>query len=177
MDILDGFFAWAWLRHHNTLSWYIRPFFLVPFCFFSYRRSWKGIATTLVALATSMFWFPAPENPNPQVLAFLAAEEEFLTSPWTLSKWMQTLLVPLSLTLLGLAFWKRSLWYGLGIINLIAVAKLVWSILYGSTSGWAVLPPMLIGLIVCNAAIIFGVRWIEKRQHQETSPIQENNPA
>ncbi|MBN1430408.1 MAG: hypothetical protein JXB07_18710 [Anaerolineae bacterium] len=177
MDILNDFFAWAWLRHHNILSWYIRPFFLVPFCYFSYRRSWKGIAATIVALATSMFWFPTPDNPDPRVIAFLATEKEFLTGPWTTGKWVQTLLVPLSLILLGMAFWKRSLWYGLGIVNFIAVTKQLWSILYGGESGWAVLPPMLIGLIICNAAIILGVNRTEKRRHQEISRSKENNPA
>ena len=28
----DEFAAWAWARHHNELSWYIRPLFLLPFC-------------------------------------------------------------------------------------------------------------------------------------------------
>ena len=57
--------SWAWARHHNVLSWYIRPVFFLPFCFFAYRRSWAGILATLVALATSMAWFPAPTNPDP----------------------------------------------------------------------------------------------------------------
>ena len=35
----DEFTAWAWERHHNILSWYIRPLFLLPFCYFAYRRS------------------------------------------------------------------------------------------------------------------------------------------
>ena len=30
------FVAWAWGRHHNVLSWYIRPLFFLPFCFFAY---------------------------------------------------------------------------------------------------------------------------------------------
>lgn len=29
-DLLD----WAFARHHNQLSWYIRPIFIIPFCFF-----------------------------------------------------------------------------------------------------------------------------------------------
>jgi hypothetical protein len=164
MDTLTDFLSWAWLRHHNILSWYIRPFFVIPFCYFAYRRSWKGIVGTLIALATSLFWFPAPKNPDPQVLAFLAAEEAFLTSPWTPGKWIQIILVPSSLMLLGLAFWKRSLWYGLGIINFIAITKQIWSILYGGAAGWAVLPPMLLGLIACNTFVYFGVKWVQNRQ-------------
>ena len=52
--------SWAWDRHHNILSWYVRPLFLLPFCFFAWRRSWVGTIGTVVALLTSMAWFPAP---------------------------------------------------------------------------------------------------------------------
>lgn len=64
MEWLNELAAWAWARHHNELSWYIRPLFLLPFAYFSNRRSGWGIALTLVALATSMAWFPAPEHPS-----------------------------------------------------------------------------------------------------------------
>ena len=80
------FVAWAWERHHNVLSWYIRPLFFLPFCFFAYKRSLSGMTLTLVALATSMFWFPAPERSDPQVLEFLAVEREYLTGDWTTAK-------------------------------------------------------------------------------------------
>ena len=63
---LDEFGDWAWDRHHNILSWYIRALFLLPFCFFAYRRSFLGITLTLVALATSMFWFSARIAPTPE---------------------------------------------------------------------------------------------------------------
>nr|WP_320022777.1 hypothetical protein [uncultured Draconibacterium sp.] len=33
------FFYWVFERHHNQLSWYIRPLFLIPFCYFAYKRS------------------------------------------------------------------------------------------------------------------------------------------
>ncbi len=78
------FVAWAWERHHNVLSWYIRPLFLLPFCYFAYRRSLLGMTLTLLALATSMFWFPAPAEASPAVNEMLAAEREYLTADWTL---------------------------------------------------------------------------------------------
>jgi hypothetical protein len=58
MGSTDEFVAWTWARHHNVLSWYVRPLFLLPFCYFAYRRSLWGIVLTLLTLATSMFWFP-----------------------------------------------------------------------------------------------------------------------
>ncbi len=87
MDILNGFLSWAWERHHNVLSWYIRPLFLLPFCYFAYRRSLFGIVLTLVALATSMFWFPAPEQSSSGTLEFLAMEREYLTGEWTVASY------------------------------------------------------------------------------------------
>src|ERR687893_1582617 len=114
---IDEVGAWAWERHHNVLSWYIRPLFFLPFCYFAYKRSLFGMVLTLVALATSMSWFPATETTNPAVIEMLAAEEEYLTGEWTMSKVLLALIVPISFAALGLAFWKRSLVWGLAVIN------------------------------------------------------------
>lgn len=111
--LLDGFLLWAWERHHNVLSWYVRPLFILPLAYFSYRRSLSGIAFTLVALATSMFWFPAPEDVDPKIAEFLAFEKAWLTGAWTSEKVVSTLAVPAVLAMLCLAFWKRSLVWGL----------------------------------------------------------------
>ena len=63
MELINDVAAWAWARHHNILSWYIRPLFLLPFCFFAYRRSLLGIAVTLVALATAWPGSRLPRTP------------------------------------------------------------------------------------------------------------------
>jgi hypothetical protein len=63
-EFLADVASWAWARHHNVLSWYVRPLFFLPFCWFAYRRSATGMALTLVALATSMAWFPARRTPT-----------------------------------------------------------------------------------------------------------------
>lgn len=39
-----------------------RALFFLPFCFFAYRRSLWDIVLTILALVTSMFWFPAPKR-------------------------------------------------------------------------------------------------------------------
>ncbi len=69
---------------HNPLSWYIRPLFILPFCYFAYKKNIWGIVIPLVAVTSSMFWFPAPATPNPQAAAFLAAERQYVTWPVTL---------------------------------------------------------------------------------------------
>jgi hypothetical protein len=155
---LEGCLSWAWERHHNVLSWYVRPLFILPLAYSSYRRSLFGIVHTLVALATSMFWFPAPGRVDPKVGEFLAFEWEWLTGEWTAEKLVSALAVPLILGVLCLAFWKRSLLWGLAIVNAIAVTKMAWGIVDGAGSGWVMLAPALAGLVVCNAAVLYAAR-------------------
>jgi hypothetical protein len=155
---LDGFLAWAWERHHNVLSWYVRPLFVLPLAYFSYKRSLSGIALTLVALATSMFWFPAPERADPRVEEFLAFEREWLTGAWTAEKTVSALAVPLILGVLCLAFWKRSLVWGLAVINVIAMTKIAWGVVDGAGSGWVMLGPALVGLAICDAVVLYATR-------------------
>jgi hypothetical protein len=159
----DEFAAWAWARHHNELSWYIRPLFLLPFCYFAYKRSLWGIVLTVVALATSMFWFPAPERVDPRAAEFLAVEREYLTSDWTLTKVLLALLVPVSFAALAVAFWRRSLVWGLAVINAMVLVKIVWSFYFGEESGGlTLLPSALVGLAVCDAVILYVVRRMRK---------------
>ena len=153
-----AFFDWAYERHQNQLSWYIRPLFLIPFCYFAYRRSWTGIMGTLFVLLTSMFWFPKPAVVNEQVKQFLEMEKEYLSGGWGMTKILISLLVPVSLTVLAAAFWKRNLWFGLSVMALIAVAKMIWSIAYGGEAGRSVLLPAVVGLVVCTGLIYLSYK-------------------
>ncbi|MFI6500639.1 hypothetical protein [Nonomuraea typhae] len=159
--MLQEFLDWAYARHTNTLSWYIRPLFVLPLAYFAWRRSWKGITLTIVALFSSMFWFPPPARVDPQVQAFLDMEKELIRSIGDLSAAhvLGVLAVIGSLTALCLAFWHRSLGWGLVIINLMALLKVVWSVNEGGDSGWAVLLPAVLGLALCDAVIV----WIARR--------------
>lgn len=152
------FLEWAWQRHHNILSWYIRPLFLLPLAWFAWRRSGFGITLTLVALATSMFWFPAPATPDPRVEEFLAFEQEWLTGQWTPAKVALTLVVPVGLAAYCLAFWRRSVRWGLALLNLMAVGKLVWGVAAGSGTGWAMTVPLLSGLLLCDIVMLSVLR-------------------
>jgi hypothetical protein len=160
----DEFAAWAWDRHHNVLSWYIRPLFLLPFCYFAYKRSLWGIVLTLLALATSMFWFPAPEHSSPAVNEMLASEREYLTANWTLWKVLIASLVPLGFAALALAFWRRSLAWGLVIINAMVLFKIGWTFLYSTEAGaMSHLPAALLGIAVCDALIMYVMRRMRVR--------------
>ena len=164
MEFLSDFLSWAWARHHNVLSWYIRPMFILPFIFFAYKRNWQGLVVTIIALLTSMFWFTAPATVDPAVEQFLQAEKDYILGDWTLSKVLASLTVPAFFYFLALAFWKRSWWWGVAVINLAALGKVAWSVISGGESGWAVLLPAVIGMLVCDAAVYFGVTFINKRQ-------------
>lgn len=153
--IHEPFLDWAFERHQNQLSWYIRPLFLIPFCYFAWRRSWAGVAITLFGVISSMCWFPRPEIVSTDVLEFLQYEKDFLTSEWTLTKSLTALMVPTSLTLLVVAFWQRSITMGIAVLILIAVAKITWSITSAGESGQSIIIPAVIGLMVCVGAIYF----------------------
>lgn len=155
MEGLSEFLDWAWARHHNPLSWYIRPLFVLPFCYFAYRRSALGIAATVMAVLSSMFWFPAPSEADPRAAEFLAMERRYASGEWTLAKTAMTALVPTWFIVLGWAFWRRSWVIGLAVVNVGAALKVLWSFYFGGESAWSIIPPVLIGTVVVNGLVIW----------------------
>ncbi len=154
MEWLSDIAAWAWARHHNEWSWYIRPLFLLPYCWFAWRRNLTGVALTLVALLTSMFWFPAPETPSPRAVDVLAAEKEYLLGRWTWWKVALALLAPATLAALAAAFWRRSFVWGIAVVNLMVVAKVAWTFVFFSPeSALYHLLPAALGAVICNAVL------------------------
>ncbi len=160
----QSFFNWVFERHHNQLSWYIRPLFLIPFCYFSYKRSWTGVMATIFALFTSMFWFNKPEVVNEQVVGFLKYEKEWLSKSWETGDVLLALTVPFSFFLLALAFWKRSLWMGLAVVILMASGKIFWSIQSAGESGKSIIIPAVLGLALCFGLILLGFKRLEKKK-------------
>jgi len=157
------FFDWVFERHHNQWSWYIRPIFLIPFCYFSYKRSWAGISITIFCLFTSMFWFNTPQVVSEPVKEFLQFEKEWLYGEWNFKKIMLIVTVPFSFFALGLSFWKRSLLMGLGVVVLMATGKIIWSIQNAGESGKSILVPAIIGLSICCVLIYLGFKRLEKK--------------
>jgi hypothetical protein len=128
------------------------------------------IALTLLALVTSMFWFPTPEHTSPAVNEMLASEREYLTANWTLWKILIAVLAPLTFAALGLAFWKRSLVWGLAVVNAAVLFKIGWTFLFSTEAGaMSHLPAALLGLVVCNALILYVMRRMRARSSYERS--------
>lgn len=160
MGTIEDLAAWAWARHHNEWSWWIRPFFLLPWCWFAWRRSAAGLALTFVALVTSMAWFPAPEVPSAMTIAVLAAERDYLLGPWGPAKIAVALLVPASLAALAVAFWRRSFAWGVAVLNAMVLTKIAWTFVIFPTEGALHhLVPAAAGLLGCNLALAIAWRW------------------
>jgi len=158
----DAFFNWAFERHHNILSWYIRPLFIIPMVVFAFRKSYAGIFASIFALFTSMFWFPAPATSSPQVLEFLAFEMDYLKGTWTAPKIVMSLAVPAFFIMLLVAAWKRNWKWLLGVIIGAAVLKSIWSVAFSGEAGMSILKPALFGLVVC----IVGLSYFFKKHRR-----------
>ena len=155
--LLDGFLSWAWSRHHNPLSWYIRLLFLLPFCYFAYKRSTWGIVLTLFALATSMVWFPSRNGRTTGHSSFWRDGEGLSYGP----------LDPYEGALgsagagmpsgVGPGFLEEIPSLRVGCSRLDCADKIAWSFYYGGESELALLPSALVGLIACQAAVLYVV--------------------
>ena len=163
MAMNNTFFEWAFARHQNILSWYIRPIFMIPICYFAFKRRASGISITIFLLLISMFWFPQPNYIDSNVKEFLAMEREYLTGSWTAQKIAVTSIVPLSMGILVWVLWKRKIKAGVIAVIGIAIGKIIWSVLEGGTSGAKVIVPALLGLGICLIAII----WWYKKMYQK----------
>ncbi|MDA8227844.1 MAG: hypothetical protein M0T74_09160 [Desulfitobacterium hafniense] len=91
-------------------------------------------------------------------------EKEWLSGDWDLAKILMSLLVPASFIALGAAFWKPSLWFGLSVVVFMAVAKMVWSVVFGGEAGKSIFTPAIIGLVICVGLIFLGFRKLENNK-------------
>ncbi len=158
----SAFFHWAFERHHNVLSWYIRPLFIIPIIYFAYKKSWAGIFISIFALFSSMFWFPVPKEINPQVMEFLEYEMEYIKGDWNIQKILFTLLVPIFFVLLILSAWRKNLKILLGTVIGAAILKILWSVIFSGDAGNSIIIPATLGLVICVLTILGYKRYKRK---------------
>jgi hypothetical protein len=163
MDVLGDFLNWAWARHENPLSWYTRPLFILPFCYFAYKKNGWGIALTVIAVTSSMFWFPAPATPDPRAAAFLAVERQYAGGPWTFGRIVLTSLVPIWFFALAWAVRQRS-WLGVAaVIGSGTLLKIGWSFRVAGSSAWVIIPPVAFGTVVCGGVLLIAYTRVRRR--------------
>ena len=167
MDTLADFLNWAWARHANPLSWYVRPLFILPFCYSAYKKRVWGVVLTVVAVLSSTFWFPAPATGDPRAAAFLAVERQYITGPLTLGKVAMTALVPIWFIALASMFRRRSWVGGAIVIGVGTLLKVIWSFYVAGDSAWSIVPPVALGTAVCAGMLLYAY-W---RVHRDSSEI------
>ncbi|MBU5437159.1 hypothetical protein KQI42_04000 [Tissierella sp. MSJ-40] len=160
----DLFFNWAFERHHNILSWYIRPIFIIPIVVFAFKKSWTGIFASIFALFTSMFWFPAPETSNLNVLSFLSYEMDYLKGTWNITKILMSLTIPTFFVMLILAAWQRNWKWLFWVVISAAILKVLWSVVFSGNAGMAILKPAITGVIIC----IVGFYFLKRKNHHRS---------
>ena len=149
------FFTWAFQRHYNILSWYIRPLFIIPIIWSAYKKLFSGIAISIFCLFTSMFWFSKPNTTNPEVEKFLNFEANYLKSGWTIDKIALLFTVIIFFIFIIISTWTKN--WKLLLVILIAAAffKIFNSYLLTGKSAFSMLTPAVTGLIVCMMAVFF----------------------
>ena len=105
----------------------------------------------------------------------LRAERDYLTANWTLWKVFVALLVPLTFTALGLAFWRRSLVWGLAVINAAILFKIGWTFLFSTQAGAMSHLPAVLGLVVCDGLILYVMRRIRTRSSYGRPQAREHH--
>ncbi|WP_018689499.1 hypothetical protein [Ahrensia kielensis] len=154
--------AWVWGRHQNQFSWYSRPLFIIPAAYFAYRRKVWHVIGFMALLATSLFWFDAPNTVSPSVREYLQWEKQFFfTNNNKLPLIVLIFGVFVFLGLLFYAFWQRNLWYGVALINAGTLLKVIVSVTIGQDAGMAAIVPSFSSLLVINFLAWFI--WRRKR--------------
>ncbi|RBP53674.1 hypothetical protein [Arenicella xantha] len=156
---------WVWGRHQNQFSWYSRPLFLIPACYYAYRRKLWLIVGFMALLLCSLFWFAAPENVPEHVSGYLEWEKQLFFSNNSIVP-LISLLVAVVLFLIGLfsAIWYRSYWLGLVLINIGTLAKIVISVALGNEFGTSAVIPSLSSLAIINFVAFMAWRLFNAKQ-------------
>lgn len=160
---------WVWNRHQNLFSWYSRPLFIIPACYYAYQRKLGYVIGMMALLATSLFWFSPPAEVSDTVRGYLEWERKaFLDPKNRISLIILVLTVSIFLFCLFYAFWKRSIWIGLLVINIGNILKILVSVMFGGDAGTAAIVPTLSSMLAINLVAFAVWKW-RKRSNQDKS--------
>jgi hypothetical protein len=166
-DWLIDVASWSWARHHNILSWYVRPLFLLPFCFFAYRRGL--VASRSRSSRSSRRWRGSGARAaGPGGCRDAAGGARLPVWAWTVGKIVIALLVPVVFGGIAVALWRRSIGWALVVINGAVLFKVAWTYFFDAEGAGADahLPAALVGLSIVDVALVLAIRWL-RRRHAE----------
>lgn len=142
---------WIWERHQNQFSWYSRPLFIIPACYYAFRQNLWLCAGFMLLMLCSLFWFEAPESVSGHVVNYLEWEKQlFFANESVLPLLFLLVGVIAFLFVLFYAFWQRNPWMGLLVINTGTLLKIAVSIVFGKEAGLAAIVPSVSSLVVIN---------------------------
>ena len=142
---------WIWNRHQNQFSWYSRPLFIIPACYYAYKQKLGFIIGIMVLLGTSLFWFAPPAEVSETISGYLDWERQMFFNPDNRTPIIGlSISVLLFLFLLFYAFWQKSFWIGLLVLNIGNLLKIGVSIVFGGDAGMASIVPTLSSILVLN---------------------------
>ena len=115
-------------------------------------------------LSDETFWFTASDQVPESVSAYLEWEKQLFFSNES-SMPLITLKVAVIVFLFGLfyAFWKRNPWYGLLLINVGTLIKIIVSIGFGKEVGMAAIVPSLSSIAFVNFVAFLIWRYYRKK--------------
>lgn len=149
---------WIWNRHQNQFSWYSRPLFIIPACYYAYKQKLGFVIGIMVLLGTSLFWFAPPTEVSETISGYLDWERQmFFNSSNRNPIIILSISVLIFLFLLFYAFWQKSFWIGLLVLNIGNILKIGVSIFFGGDAGMASIVPTLSSILILN--ILAFVIW------------------
>lgn len=96
-----------------------------------------------------MFWFARPDEIDDSVIEFLNFERNYLTAGWNLDKIFVVTAVIHFFIFLIYTTWK---WL-LVVIIISAILKVIHSVIFGGSSGYLIIKPAILGIIICTLVI------------------------
>lgn len=156
---------WIWNRHQNLFSWYSRPLFIIPACYYAYRHKiWLSISMILL-IFTSLFWFEAPQNIPESVSNYLEWEKQlFLINESIFPLVFLIIAVVIFLFSLFYAFWKRNLWYGVIVLNCGTILKIIVSLVAGGELGKGSIVPSISSILLINITAFLVWKFVKNKK-------------
>ena len=163
MDVLNDFLNWAWARHAESTQLVYSPAVHSAVLLLCVQEEPLGHGADLVAVTSSMFWFPVPATPDPRAAALLDVERQYVGGPLTLERIVLTALIPIWFVALAWGVRRRS-WLGVAtVIGSGTFLKVAWLFREAGSNAWLIIPPVALGTAVCACVLSIAYTRVRNR--------------